>query len=322
MALFAAKSEAATVRDSIIVTDASGKIYTLKQIGQVPVHRDTIYITEAVKIVHDTIYLPNTGKAGAVMTVQRKGVNNKRNDDYVMIGDDTVRVIIPERNLGRYDRGLYNHLFIPKKQWAFGLTTSYGGLQTQDLEFLKIVSDVDINGRTFSIKPYISYFFNHNSSIGVRMNYSNGQLDLNSLNMAFGEDLNFDLSDIKYKREAFSASVFYRHYIGLDSNRRFGIFNEVDLSFGGGTGQFVRNFNSAPRDSRTNTLECRLSYSPGLCVFIQENISFNLSFGIFGLYFKQEKQTVDGVEEGRRYVSGADFKFNVFNINLGIAVHL
>jgi hypothetical protein len=43
----------------------------------------------------------------------------------VIVGEDTVSVILPERNFGRYDRGLYNYLFIPKGKWAIGLTASY-----------------------------------------------------------------------------------------------------------------------------------------------------------------------------------------------------
>lgn len=322
----------AAAGDSIVVIDTQGVRYMLKQIDNTTVVRDTVYLPGAVEVVRDTIYLRDTRATvvadsllqafiiGAI--VPSESVKAPQDDEYVIINGDTVDIIIPERNYGRYDRGLFNYLYIPKGQWSFGLTASYGGLQTQDLELLNVISDVNVSGTTYSVKPYISYFFNHNSSIGMRMNYTHSHLDLNSLGMDFGDDLNFDLSGIKYKRESYSASIFYRHYIGLDRDRRFGIFNEVDLAFGSGLGQFVRNYNSQPRDTRTNTVECRLNFSPGLCVFIQENVSFNVSFGVFGLYFKRDKQKTDGVEEGSRYSSGADFKFNVFNINLGIAVHI
>ena len=35
-------------------------------------------------------------------------------DERVIVGKDTVSIVIPEPNFGRYDRGLFNYLFIPK----------------------------------------------------------------------------------------------------------------------------------------------------------------------------------------------------------------
>ena len=65
-----------------------------------------------------------------------------------------------------------------------------------------------------------------------------------------------------------------------------------------------------------------LNFSPGVSVFIMKNVSFNLSFGVFGFYLKNERQTENGVETGNRTTSGANFRFNLFNINFGIAVHV
>ncbi len=59
-------------------------------------------------------------------------------DELVIVGNDTVPIVIPERNFGRYDRGLYNYLFIPKGKWSFGLTASYGELNTDDVQVLSI----------------------------------------------------------------------------------------------------------------------------------------------------------------------------------------
>ena len=55
-------------------------------------------------------------------------------------------------------------------------------------------------------------------------------------------------------------------------------------------------------------------------MFIQENVAFNVSFGIFGIKFRKERQTTDGVDEGSRFTSGANFRFNIFNISLGMMV--
>jgi hypothetical protein len=67
-------------------------------------------------------------------------------------------------------------------------------------------------------------------------------------------------------------------------------------------------------------MSASLNFSPGVCVFIMDNVCFNVSFGVFGLNFKHERQTTNGIDEGSRFASGANFKFNIFNINFGIGV--
>ena len=60
-------------------------------------------------------------------------------NEKVIVGNDTVSMIISEKNLGRYNRGLYNYLFIPKGDWVFGLNASYGEFNADDVEILSIL---------------------------------------------------------------------------------------------------------------------------------------------------------------------------------------
>lgn len=243
-------------------------------------------------------------------------------DDRVIIGNDTVSMIIPERNFGRYDRGLFNFLFIPKGQWAFGLTASYGELNTDDVQILSLIKDVDFKGHTYSVNPTISYFIRNNQSLGLRFTYTNGDARLGSLAMDFDEDLNFSIRDVSYSSQSYGVSFFYRNYIGLSAMKRFGIFNEVEIGASSGSSRFMRIYNDQPRDTRTVTTTASLNFSPGLCMFIMDYVSFNVSFGVFGLHMKHERQTTDGREEGSRTTSGANFRFNLFNIKFGIGVHI
>ena len=241
-------------------------------------------------------------------------------DELVIVGNDTVPIVIPERNFGRYDRGLYNYLFIPKGKWSFGLTASYGELNTDDVQVLSILSDIDFKGKMYSVKPFISYFIRNNQSIGIRFNYSRGIGDLNNLAMDFDEDLSFSIRDVSYYTQSYSTSLFYRNYIGLNKSKRFGIVNEVDVTVGSGSSRFKRIYDGEPKDTRTTITQGSLNFSPGVCVFIQEYVAFNVSFGVFGLNFKREHQLTDGVDEGSRFTSGANFRFNIFNINFGMMV--
>ncbi len=243
-------------------------------------------------------------------------------DQKVIVGGDTVSIILPDKNYGRYDRGLFNFLIIPKGQWSFGLTASYGEFNTDDIQILSILKNFDLKVKAYSLKPSISYFFRSNQSIGIKFDYTRSSVDLDNMTFDFDSDLNFSLRDISYYSQSYTASINYRNYIGLEPEKRFAIFNEVDLGFGSGSSRFKRLYNNEPRDTRTNITRASLNFSPGLCVFIMDYVSFNVSFGVFGLHMTNEKQTTDGIEEGSRFSSGANFRFNIFNINFGMAVHI
>ena len=254
--------------------------------------------------------------------IQRKKLIEFDRDsiEHVVVDGDTVPVILPEKNYGRFDRGLFNYIFIPKGKWGFGITASYGELQTEDVRVLSILKDVDFKGKMYSVKPYISYFVKSNQAVGLKFDYTRGIADLGRLAVDFDDDLNFTLRDVSYYQQSFSVAAFHRAYVGLDRSGRFGIFNEVDLSFGSGSSRFKRLYNNEPKDTRTVITQGAINFSPGVCVFLQDFMSFNVSFGVFGLKWRKEDQTTDGVDEGSRVTSGANFKFNIFNINFGLMV--
>ena len=243
-------------------------------------------------------------------------------DEKVIIGEDTVSIVIPQKNYGRYDRGLYNYLIIPKGQWAFGLTASYGEFNTDDIQVLSILKNLDLKIKAYSLKPSITYFFNNNQCIGLNLNYTRTITDLSNLSVDFDDDINFSLHDVSYYSENYSTSAFYRYYVGLGRQKRFAVYNEVALGFGSGSSRFKRIYNDEPKDTETTSTTASLNFSPGICVFMMDNASFNVSFGVFGVKMSKEKQVTDGKYEGSRFSSGANFKFNIFNINFGLAIYI
>lgn len=256
-------------------------------------------------------------------------------NEKVIVKGDTMDLIIPERNLGRYDRGLFNYLFIPKKQWMFGVNASYGEFDADDVQVLSAISDFDFSGKQYAIRPMVGYFFRNNQCLGLRFDYTRAEAEIGSLGVDFGEDINFNIHDVSYYSSKYTIGMFYRNYVGLGRSKRFAIFNEVSLNFGSGSSRFKRYYHDGAElhDTRTNLTQASLNFSPGLCVFVMDNISFNVSFGVFGLHMTNEKQHTavinskdptqnQELDEGSRFSSGANFKFNLFNINFGLGVHI
>ncbi len=241
---------------------------------------------------------------------------------YVTFRGDTIPRVLKERKLGRFDRGLFNYLYIPKGMWSFGLTASYGELNTEDLEMFDLMTGVSLNGHIFSISPYMQYFLKNNLAVGLRFVYTRGSAGINSFNLEIDDDMSFNLNDINYKFENYKAAATLRQYLGIDPSSRFGIFNEVELAFASGISDFNRPYDGDVRRLHSTSMEAQLNFSPGVSVFVMKNVGFNISFGVFGFSLKNEKQYLNDEYQGSRFTSGANFRFNIFNINFGLSVTL
>lgn len=235
---------------------------------------------------------------------------------------DTIPMVLKSRNLGRYDRGLSNILYIPKGQWTFGLTASYGEIATEDLGLFGLLSDVNISATGYSVRPYLAYFIRNNLSVGLRFGYTNVKGNVDSFNVDVMDDMNFNIHDVMYRQENYTAAFTLNSYIGLARHGRFGVYNEVELAFSSGNSEFRRPYAGEPRTTYTTSMEAQLNFSPGVQVFLMKNVSFHVSFGVFGFYLKNQKQREENVEIANRFTSGANFRFNIFNINFGIGVHI
>ncbi|MFI3239436.1 MAG: hypothetical protein R3Y22_02450 [Bacteroidales bacterium] len=317
-----------TVEDSIIdIIVAKREKITIRDKQPTKVVSINNNISTDTKIATDTTTVSEIAKidvAESNVRVLTSTVNSKEivNNNLVIIGTDTVSAVLNENLWGRYDRGMKNYLFMPKGKWIFGMTASYGNITVDGIEVLSLLSGLEVGGSIFSIHPEVSYAIGNNRVVGMRMSYAETDFDLRGLDLNLMDDMSFSLSDVIYNQRDYSAAVFYRYYIGLDRAHRFSLFNEVDLTFLSGNGVFGRSYDGEQRVTNTNMAKVSLNYSPGLSVFIQEYVSFNVSFGIFGLYYLNEIQTMDAVETGSRTASGASFQFNLFNIKFGIAVHI
>lgn len=233
---------------------------------------------------------------------------------------DSIPMAIPTKRLGRYDRKLYNWLIYPKGLWHIGLSANYGELSTDDSEFLSLIDDVDLGGTIYSIKPSVSYFFSNNLCAGLRLAYTKGKMDVNSFNVEIDDDISFNLNDISYLSESYSAAVYLQQYFGLSRRGRFAVYNEIELEVGTGNTHFTRPFDGDIRETRTKTQRLNINYSPGVSVMVMKNAGINLSFGVFGFHMRKDRQWENGEQSGDRLTSGINFKFNIFNINFGVCV--
>lgn len=255
---------------------------------------------EKVIVVHDTIY------------IERSPVAKLDSAD-----------IIRTKAIGRFDRGIVNYRFIPKNKWLGGLTFSYVNMDTDDSRLLfSILKDIDCSFRTFSVKPFIGYAIKDNIVIGAKMGYNHTVAGLGNISLNIDEDLSYELKDMRYDEDSYTIGVFHRSYVGLDRDKRFGFFNETTLSYNSGSTTFSRGEGDTMKKTETTINELHVGLNPGVVVFIMENVCAEVSLGVVGFKYRSEKQKNNEGEVGTRRSSGANFKINLFNINIGITLCL
>ena len=96
----------------------------------------------------------------------------------------------------------------------------------------------------------------------------------------------------------------------IESFKWLGIKFDEGVSFGGDHGPYRQ---SERRDIYKKYVDQLLA--DGKAYY-----AFNVSFGVFGIKLRKEDQTTNGTDEGSRFSSGANFRFNIFNINFGMLV--
>lgn len=255
---------------------------------------------EKVIVVHDTVY------------IERSPVTKVDSAD-----------IIRTKAIGRFDRGIINYRFIPKSKWLGGLTFSYVNMDTSDSRLLfSILKDIDCTFRTLSVKPFIGYAIRDNIVIGAKMGYNHTVAGLGNVSLNIDEDLSYELKDMRYDEDSYTIGLFHRSYVGLDRDKRFGFFNETTLSYNSGSTTFSRGEGDTMKKTDTTINELHVGLNPGIVVFIMENVCAEVSLGVVGFKYRSEKQKNNEGEVGTRRSSGANFKINLFNINIGITLCL
>lgn len=270
----------------VMVVLASVQILSAQQ-------RDTV-------IIRDTIYLDK-----AELERKKDVVENTN--------------LIHIKPIGRFDRGIVSYRFIPKKKWIGGLTFSYVNFDSDDSRLLfSMLKDFDCNFKMFSVKPFVGYAVKDNVVVGMKLGYNHTIADLGNISLNIDEESDFSLSNMRYAEDLHSFGLFHRSYVGIDRGKLFGLFNETTLTYLNGKSSFARGEGAEYKRTDTTINELHLGINPGIAVFITQNVCAELSFGVVGFKYRLEKQSNNLGETGKRRSSGADFKINLFNINIGL----
>lgn len=211
-------------------------------------------------------------------------------------------------------------VFVPKGQWIFGGTISYSEHENDKYKFIIIE---DWSGKGYNIRPtlFAGYAFANNTVAGFRLEYDRSLLEINSLDLNLGDDLSFSIDNAYNLRQTVTASIFIRNYISLFKSRRFGLFNDVQISVGGGRGKLTTGNGETLKGTYEEISKFHIGIMPGLSVFATDNVALEVSVGVLGFTSTWIKQVTNQVYEGTRNSNNGSFKINLFSIKLGISFY-
>ena len=225
------------------------------------------------------------------------------------------------RRIERVSREELRAIFIPKGQWLFGGSISYNEWDGDNLNYL-VLKDIDCKGHTFSASPYFGYFVANNIAVGGRFNYSRYYFDLGNFDLNLGEDFNISLEDLYLLEHNYDATAFMRTYMPLGHSKVFGFFNDVRLTYGYSKGKFTTGSGADFDGTMEHVNSIQLGFCPGLTAFATNFMAVECSVGVMGLKYKWVNQETNRVETGRNRSGNANFKINLFSMNLGITFYL
>jgi len=225
------------------------------------------------------------------------------------------------RHLQRVSREELQGLFVPKGQWMAGGSISYNEWDGGNLNYL-VLKNIDFEGHTFSASPYFGYFIADNIAIGGRFSYSRYYFNMGQFDLNLGEDFNISLSDLYWLEHHYASSAFLRSYMPMFGSKVFGFFGEIRGIYSYANGKNSTGSGTEFDGSYEHVHTIQLGFCPGMAAFVTDFMAVEASIGVMGLRYRWKDQKTNQVETGSSKSGSANFKFNLFSVNLGMTFYL
>ena len=225
--------------------------------------------------------------------------------------------------------GIPTSVFIPKGTVGFGASFSYStydiGNSANDYGFQALfgmVNGIQGNVVTGGVSPHVSYFVANNLSVGARFNYNKSQYAVGSANLSLTPDMSFGIDNFHYLKHDYSGALFARYFIPFGTSKRFAMFTELQAAGGYAQSQTYELTELDKHGTHSDIYNFEVGVIPGIMAFFTDNVALEVSVGLIGLNYNKVVQNTNQVGTSVMTSSGANFKVNLLNINLGIAFYI
>ena len=221
----------------------------------------------------------------------------------------------------QFRRGLEQHSFIPKGQWITGVSVSYSQSSQDNYQFF-IVEGINADSYTFKLSPMLMYSFRDNLAAGGRFAYSRSMIKLDEAKLVLGADTDYTLENVYSLSHSYSGMAAFRNYISFGSNKRFGMFNEVQLQLSGGQSKLCSGTGEALSGTYERSFGLDIGLAPGMIMFLNNYSAIEVNVGVLGFSYTHTRSVTDQIYVAHRSSQQANFKINLFSITFGVAFYL
>lgn len=220
-----------------------------------------------------------------------------------------------------FKRGLEQISFVPKGQWIGGVSVSYSQSDFENYQFL-IVENLNGDTYTFKVSPMVMFCFKDNLAAGGRLSYSRSRTRLDGASLVLGADTSYDVDNLYSISHNYHGTAMFRNYISLGKSMRFGIFNEVDLSLGGGQSKLVNGTGDELTGTYERNFNLNIGLTPGIIMFLSNYSAIEVSIGVLGFNYTHTHSISDQIYQAERNRKSANFRINLFSVQFGVAFYI
>ena len=185
-----------------------------------------------------------------------------------------------------------------------------------------VVEKINSDGYSFKLSPMFAYALKDNMALGGRFKYGRTLVRMDETQLNLDDENQFDINNVYQLKHSYSAMAIFRNYIPLGDSKRFAIFSETQLEFGGSQSKVANGKGEALTGTYSKSTDLAFGVAPGMVAFINNYTAVEVSIGVLGVNLSKKRQVTNQVETGEQSSTSANFKINIFSIGLGIAFYL
>lgn len=221
----------------------------------------------------------------------------------------------------QFRRGLEQYSFIPKGQWITGVSVSWSQASHDNYQFF-VLENIKGDSYTFKVSPMLMYCFKDNLAAGGRFAYKRTLMRVDKARFVLASDTDYNIDNLYSLSHSYSGMAAFRNYISFGDNKRFGMFNEVQLQIGGSQSKLCNGSGDDVTGTYERSFDLDVGLAPGMIMFLNNYSAIEVNVGVLGFSYTNTKSTTDQVYVARRNNQSANFKINLFSITFGVAFYL
>lgn len=212
-------------------------------------------------------------------------------------------------------------VFVPKGQWVGGISVSYSQSTQNNYQFF-VLEHLKGDTYSFKVSPMVCYIFKDDMGAGGRFSYTRSLTKLERADIVLDSETEVDIENLYRLAHNYYVTGIFRNYFSLNSSKRFGFFNELQLQLGGGQSKLMKGKGTALTGNYERNFNLDVGIAPGLAIFLNNYSAVEVQVGVLGFSMTDTKTITDQIYVARRKSMSANFYINLFTINFGVSFYL